>query len=759
MDQLIVLHEIYDSFSKGLERIKSIDPAAIEGGCSKDVGRLLEAAKIGIIDQDICSSLLDCFDDIYEMKRLGDICRKAGHYIIAAKSYDKALQANKDQSIRPVLLNNLGQVYVRLGDLGRANVYYKKAFDCFESLGDSSGMAHVLGNIAGACRKGKEWDKAIDGCYRSLKIFEGLGDDLGAAQATGSLGRIYADMGEQELATRYFEKSLHDFRKLGDNRSIAWILDHLGQISADAKNWEDALKYYNKSIMTYEELGQSQSMGTTMSNLGRVLLEKGDASAAVDQIEKALKVLKRDMQPAYQNAIGCMAASYAALATANMQSAASFHSEGFDKNSEDRLNQASQQYARSSDRYLELSSTKGFDLAELKVAASITRSLSYLAKLKAGASEGEAATLAERAASALDIAVINSEGSAKYNIEAFQRVLIGIQETLSLGITGDEPWKLTKSIASSIEHLSSGACDQNDTGISLCEVLKGLSGAIEAERQRADPSEQLRSAASSLERAKAAFLSSGTIQGERKAIEADRAAKLANDLIDIGSKGSTVSSYNLISDLLNYRAYRDILMIVGQILVDDAVSGINKIDRIYVWDESLKLIERCLDKEQVAAELNEDDSIMSACGEPISWAIPDAADWDDAGSGDGIKIIVDHIDHDNSARSLSSEGSLESADTNFARSLSHDGMLPGWDNKNRESEITGSIVSNNDAKIGDEVTDNSGKAGNNADAMWRFAKIPGLECIFSETNAIRLIKSMAVVVMVLGTVDAILYLI
>lgn len=758
MDQLIVLHEIYDSFSKGLERIRSIDPAAIEGGCSKDVGRLLEGAKLGSIDQNICSDLLDCFDDVYEMKRLGDICRKAGHYPIAAKSYNKALLTNKDQSIRPVLLNNLGQVYVRLGDLGRANVYYKKAFDCFESLGDSSGMAHVLGNIAGACRKGKDWDKAIDNCYRSIKIFEGLGDDMGVAQATGSLGRIYADMGEQELATRYFEKSLHDFRRLGDNRSIAWILDHLGQISAEAKNWDEALKYYNKSIMVYEELGQSQIMGVTMSNLGRMLLEKGDAAAAVDQIEKALRVLKKDMQPAYQNAIGCIAASYAALATANITSAVSSCSEGFDKNSEYKLNQASQLFARSSDRYLELSSTQGFDLTELKVSASIMRSLSYLAKLKAETSEGEAVALAERAASALDSAVINSSGSAKDDIEAFQSVLIGIRETLSLGITGEEPWKLTRSIGSSIEHLLSGSCSQNDTGKGLCEVLKGLSGAIEAERQRADPSEQLRSVISSLERSKMALLSSGTVQGRRNALETDRAIKLADDLIDIESKGRTASSYNHVSDLLNYRAYRDILLIVGQTLVEDAVSRVNKIDRIYVWDESLKPIERCLEKEPSASELKEDESKLGARSESISWTVPNAADLDDATIDDGIKIIVDRIEHSNSAGALSSEGSFESDDMGIAPSLAYNGMMPDGETKNRESGIAGSEGINSGAKIGHDAIGRIGES-DNAAAIWRFDKIPGLECIFSQTNAVKLIKAMAVVVLVLGAMDAILYLI
>ncbi len=759
MDQLIVLHEIYDSFSKGFERINAIDPSAIEGGCSEQLGKLLDGAKQGRIDQDICRNLLDCFEDVYEMKRLGDICRKAGHHAVAIKSYNKALSKNKDQSIRPVLLNNLGQVYVRYGDLGRANIYFKKAFGCFESMGDSSGMAHVLGNIAAAYRQSKDWDKAVDHCYRGLKIFEGLGDDLGVARATGSLGRIYADMGEQDLATKYFDKSLNDFRKLGDKKSVAWILDRLGQINSEAKNWDEALKYYNKSITAFEELGQDPSMGTVMSNLGRMYLEKGDAATAIDQLEKAIKLMKRDTQPAYQNTAECIAAAYGAMATMHMQGAELPVSSGLGENSDDKLKLASQFYARSSDRYLEIASTKGFDLPELKVSAGIMRSSSYLARLKAESSEAEAVALAERAASALDSAVINSEGTQKENIEAFQRILFGIKEAISSGIADSEPWRLTKFIASSIDYLLSGACSTNDVGKCLCDVLRGLSGAIEAERQRADPSGQLKAIVTNLGKAKMEFESAGTIQGCKTATKINRAIKLANGLIDIEAKGSTAPSYSRVSDLMNYRAYRDILLTIGWILVDDAVSRINRVDRIYIWDESLNTAKRCIDNEHVAKELNEDESPAGVNHESLPWAVSDAVDLDDSGSDDGVKIIADISEPDFLKGSPSSGVSLVSVETGIARSPAQVVMLPEEKTTNKEAEIVDTEDTDTNVKNSENIIEDALKSDNNVAAKGYFAKIADLKNIFTHTNAIKLTKAMSVVVLVLLVIDAILYLI
>ena len=60
MNQLVVLQEIYESFSKGGEGLSSIDPRSIDGSCSVQVAQLLEGSKQGKIDADLCSTLADC---------------------------------------------------------------------------------------------------------------------------------------------------------------------------------------------------------------------------------------------------------------------------------------------------------------------------------------------------------------------------------------------------------------------------------------------------------------------------------------------------------------------------------------------------------------------------------------------------------------------------------------------------------------------------------------------------------------------------
>lgn len=589
MNQLVVLQEIYESFSKGADALMEIDPKFIEGRCSEQVGKLLQSLKQGRIDEDLCQELADCLEDVYEIKRLGDICRRAGLFALAIKCYNRALTLTKDQNVRPVLLNNLGQAYSRQGDYGRATIYYQKAADGFESAGDCSGLAHILGNLGAAYRRGKDWDKAVEHCYRSQKIFEEIGDEYGHAQMTGSLGRIYAEMGERDLASRYLEKSLKDFQRLGDKKSTARILDRMGRISARGRNWDNAIRYYNKSLIIFDEQGQSQSSGIVLSNLGRMYLEKGEAVLARDSLERAIKLMRKEMQPAYQNAIAALAASYSLIARSYLQETPSGLKPGAKKEKSENPRLASEYFARASDRYQEISSFTRAGSPEIKVAAAVNRSLSYLSRLQISPPEAEAVNLAERATSALDAALANLEGSERTRIEALQRVLKGMKEVWSAGLLGDEPWRMTKPLANATEYMIGGACGTGEASSCLCDALHSLSGAIDSEKRRADPSEQLKLAASHLRRAEMRFCAMKDGRNQRSASQTGQAALLIESLIIQETTQSTASQSH-ISDLLNYKAYREALLLVGWVMAEEALYQVESMSHIYAWDESFNVI-------------------------------------------------------------------------------------------------------------------------------------------------------------------------
>ncbi|RQW78245.1 MAG: tetratricopeptide repeat protein [Methanothrix sp.] len=589
MDQLVVLQEIYESFSKGGEGLQKIDVKKIAGSSPDQVAKLLDGSKKGRVDEDVCEKLSGSLTDAYEIKRLGDICRKAGLHLLAIKSYNRALALSRDPILRPVLLNNLGQAYARQGDLARSLIYYQKAASGFESAGDQGGMAHVLGNLGSAYRRQRDWENAIEYCYRSLKTFQETGDSLGVAQMTGSLGRVYAEMGERELAARYFEKSLVDFQKLGDKKSAAWVLDRMGKIAGEKKDYDHALGYYNQSLSIFQEQGHSHSAGVVLSDLGRMYLGMGETAAAGEALERAVRLIPRGMQPSYQNALSGLAAAYSATAKSYLAEAEDCNQKNDAAELVARAN-ASKYFAQSSDKFLELASSLKEEMPAIKAAAGIARSRSYLAKISSKTPDDEAMALSERALSALDLAGANSDEQTGAKIESLKRTLSGLKETRSIGLLGSEPWRLAKAVSNACEYLLGGAAAPGEANGHICDALHNISASIDAESGRKDPAEKLKATAADLRRAESRFSAGERDLDKQSAARINCAAKIIEGFVNDGNEGGQAQSSAQPRDRLSFKPERDALLLISGILADNAFLEIDNTEKIYTWDDSLHLV-------------------------------------------------------------------------------------------------------------------------------------------------------------------------
>jgi len=591
MDQLVVLQEIYESFSKGGDSLQKISSKAIDGSCPELIARLLESAKKSQVDEDVCRQLSGCLVDVYEIKRLGDICRGAGMYALAINSYNKALSICRDPVLRPVLQNNLGQAYARQGDLARAAFYYKKSACCFEKSGDLIGLAHVLGNLGSAYRQNRDWDRAIEYCYRSLKTFEEKGDDLGIAQMTGSLGRIYADMGERDLASRYFERSLDDFQKLGDKKSAAWILDRMGRIASERYDWDCALSCYQQSLALFEEQGQIPSKGIVLSNMGRMYLEKGDASKARECLEDAIPLIGRNIQPGMVNALSSLAATYSTLAKGSLQEAEDSEDLGLGSGRLQRQ-EASRYFSLASDCFLELLSALPGMPADVRKKEKIAKCRSYLARISGYSSDEEAVELAQKALESLDSAPDNADELERSSIYGLERIITGMKEARSIGLMGDEPWRLCRSICSAIEHLLAGAryCHPIDANSSLISALEAFLASMNAERTAEDPVDALNTAVEELRHAGKHLFALKKDPKERDARRLIEAAAILEGQKDRNDISGLASEEDIGPNQICFGPERDALLLIASAMASSLIEQIDDTREILTWDESLNLI-------------------------------------------------------------------------------------------------------------------------------------------------------------------------
>jgi tetratricopeptide (TPR) repeat protein len=780
MDQLVVLQEIYLSHFKGAKDLESIDPGAIEGSCPELIAQLLEGSKKGHIEEAVCLKLADRLEDVFEIKRLGDICREAGLFGISITSYNKALSLCNDESIRSVLFNNLGQAYARQGDTARAVVYYQKAVDGFERTGDATGLGHVLGNLGAAQRLAGDWDRAIESSYRGLKIFEEAKDELGVARLTGSLARVYFEMGESDLAARYFERALKDFQRLGDKKSAARVLDWLGRIAQEKKDWEKSLSCFHESLSLLEEMGQSQSAGVVLCSLGRTQLEMGEAKSARESLERAAQLVPKSMQPAHQNVLSALAATYSALAKDSIEKAEST-AEG---DGQKEASRASEFYALASDRYLELAQALKVDNPDVRVAAEITKSRSYLSGLDGSPTDAEALALVEKAAAALKSAERSATGTKKGEIEGLQRTLAGMREAWSVGLMEREPWKLMKSVSNAAEFLQGGCTESCEAEGSLCMALKSLSASMEAERARKDPLEKLEEAAGHLRHAEESFMAEGTEDVRRRGQRIGEAAGIIEGLAGREKQQGGQEASSSTADIMRYKPQKDAILLIAKVLMNRALFEIDDTSTSLRWDEALNLTGSLArpsggqDAECVAAEA--EPQVISRDALPVLELSADGGqDAAEEAIEAGVLDITEEDGEEIDATGYLFSGAICSVGNRLVpvragigRSSSAQLLLKPEKALARTFEFFEPALQ----KIPDasgitryesggaKRASNSGFAGLISGARFRISSIAsrvaeGKERLFSRSNALKLIKALLVVIFLLLAIEAILYLI
>ena len=777
MDQLVVLQEIYASFSKGGDGLQKIKSKAIEGSCPELMRKLVETSKKGRIDEEVCQKLANCLQDIYEIKRLGDICRKAGFYRLSIESYNKALSLSRDKTLRSVLQNNLGQAYALQGDLAKATFCYQKAARTFEAEGDTSGLAHVLGNMGSAYRRTKNWDQAVEHCYRSLKIFEERGDELGASQMTGGLGRIYAEMGERELAARYFERSLTEFQRLGDKKSAAWVLDRLGRIASERTDWDKALCYFNQSLSLFDQQGQSLSAGIVLSNLGRTYLNMGEATIACESLERAVRLIPRNMSPNYQNALSGLAATYSTLGKERLREAMDAGANNLSDRS--TRSAASNYFARAADQYLELASSPNVSLPEIKAAAGISKSRSYLANISSKISDEEAVALADRAIQALDTAAANSTDQKKAMIENLKKILTGMKETWSIGQIESEPWRLCKAVTKASEHLMEGARGFTNGKFNdyLSDALNYLGASMEANRAESHPADNLRAAVSSLQKAKEQSMGRNDETGRQSSQRIIKAVGILEELSDKEKRQDLGVAESLPKNQLNLRPERDALLLIGWTLADNALSLVDDTNSIYTWDEALNVVHS-----PVASSNLGKTKIVAPNSEPMPQSIPEidrkvlkiskervkARDLILAdGSIDGSETFVSDMANTEDCWLLPVNSNMACKSQTQILSMQE---RPRWKTEIVEPPMRG--INNEDPIkiIDDQIVDEKQQEASPKEARARAGEAinyPGPSItskqsqkgLFSSMNAILLLKGMTLVVVLLLAIEAILYLI
>jgi tetratricopeptide (TPR) repeat protein len=155
---------------------------------------------------------------------LGNGFSRMGENQRALKCYDLSKELDP---ISPSPWLNRGNVLRVLGRIEDALDSYRQAKKLFEKLGDQSGTATTLHQLATIEQHKGNYDEAKMLYDQSLTIARKLGDQSGTATTLGALGRLAESQRDLEAAEKYYEQALEIFEKLGEKPHIDLARRHL----------------------------------------------------------------------------------------------------------------------------------------------------------------------------------------------------------------------------------------------------------------------------------------------------------------------------------------------------------------------------------------------------------------------------------------------------------------------------------------------------------------------------------------------------
>jgi tetratricopeptide (TPR) repeat protein len=233
----------------------------------------------------------------------------------ALKAYQRATALDPDNADG---WNQLGQLFVRVGELDQAIIAFQTVLKLGQSHQDQEKIAWAYGNLGivyktrGELDKAVEMhnkalaidyanlglvydtrgelDKAVEMHNKALAIDEQMGNKQGMAEDYGNLGNVYQTRGELDKAVEMYNKGLEIQIALGDKQGMAAKYGNLGLVYYKRGELDKAVEMHNKALEINQALGKKEGTALNYGNLGLVYYKRGELDKAVEFYNKALAI-------------------------------------------------------------------------------------------------------------------------------------------------------------------------------------------------------------------------------------------------------------------------------------------------------------------------------------------------------------------------------------------------------------------------------------------------------------------------------------
>jgi two-component system, NarL family, sensor kinase len=212
------------------------------------------------------------------------------------KSLDYALQAkalaeandNKPEFAKSIL--NAGMSYYYQGNHDLALENWLQALKIYESLKDSVGTISVLNELGTLEKKNGDLKSSETHLERALELSHLIKDSAAIAHSLNNLGHVYEIKEDFKKAMDLYRTSAIIKEKLGDLYGASFNYDNMGNILSKEKKYDEARVFFEKEIQILKQLNDRAAYAIALNNMGEMFNLKGDYKKAREYLEQSLAV-------------------------------------------------------------------------------------------------------------------------------------------------------------------------------------------------------------------------------------------------------------------------------------------------------------------------------------------------------------------------------------------------------------------------------------------------------------------------------------
>jgi DNA-binding SARP family transcriptional activator len=216
----------------------------------------------------------------------------------------EAARRGADPEAEAWLLQHLGQLHSRRGELAEAISHYQRARERFRHQGNRWGeLESLIGLFVQQVQAGR-LKVAHELGTECLTNSQALADRFPQGIVLRWLGTVHLEQGQLHKAAACFERSAALFGELGGDPGWEAVnLIGLADTCATQGRFNDALAYLRRSLTLLRDMGWAAGEARALRALGDVLRRQGRAEEAIGHLEQGLELIGDLADPAARAAL------------------------------------------------------------------------------------------------------------------------------------------------------------------------------------------------------------------------------------------------------------------------------------------------------------------------------------------------------------------------------------------------------------------------------------------------------------------------